>query len=316
MSEVFFEQLSMPRPDIDLGVGSGSQARQTAEIMIAMEPALEEKTPDWVLVYGDVNSTLAAALVSAKLGLKVAHVEAGLRSFDWRMPEEINRVVTDRLADLHFTSSRDGDAHLRSEGVPDHKIQFVGNVMIDTLLHLLPEATSSGVTGLSSRYALVTVHRPANVDDAGSARRLLGTLSTLLDELQVVFPVHPRTRCRLESYGLALPHHERLLPLDPLGYLEFLALLKHATVVVTDSGGVQEETTFLGVPCLTLRQSTERPVTVTEGTNVLVGNDDRLMRRHLRSVLAGDWKQGTVPERWDGRAAERIAEVLLGLAQK
>jgi UDP-N-acetylglucosamine 2-epimerase (non-hydrolysing) len=309
MSDVFFEQLGIPAPDVNLAVGSGTHARQTAEIMTRFEPVLLERQPDIVLVYGDVNSTVATALVCAKLGVRVGHVEAGLRSFDRTMPEEINRLVTDQLADLLFTPSEDGDVNLRKEGIPAEKIFRVGNVMIDSLVKLLPVAQRQSKNGLPERYALVTLHRPANVDDSATLKRLLQSLLEVNRDLAVIFPAHPRTRQRISDFGL---NADQLRVLDPLSYLDFLGLQSRATVVITDSGGIQEETTYLGVPCLTLRENTERPVTVTFGTNVLVGRDPDKLRSELSRVLAGQAKKGTIPPLWDGHAGERIAAVLAG----
>jgi UDP-N-acetylglucosamine 2-epimerase (non-hydrolysing) len=309
LSDVFVEQLGMAAPDVNLAVGSGTHARQTAEIMTRFEPVLLERKPDLVLVYGDVNSTVAAALVSAKLGVRVGHVEAGLRSFDRTMPEEINRLITDQLADLLFTPSEDGDINLQREGIPARKIFRVGNVMIDSLVKLLPAAQLRKQTDLPERYALVTLHRPANVDDSEILKRILQGLLDVSRDLCVIFPAHPRTRKRIAEFGL---HAGQLRLLDPLPYLEFLALQSRATVVITDSGGIQEETTYLGIPCLTLRENTERPITVTMGTNVLVGRDPYKLRLELSRVLAGESKKGAVPPLWDGCAGERIAVVLAG----
>src|SRR3954467_2435019 len=291
MSDIFFSQLEMPAPDVNLGVGSGSHARQTAEIMTRFEPVLLERQPDFVLVYGDVNSTIAAALVAAKLGIRVGHVEAGLRAFDWTMPEEINRVVTDRLADLLFTPSEDADANLECEGVPPEKIHRVGNVMIDSLLRLLPMAAKVPKNGLPERYALVTLHRPSNVDEGESLKNILQSLIEISESLDVVFPVHPRTRQRIAEFGL---NAKRVHLSEPLPYIEFLALQSRAAVVITDSGGIQEETTFLGIPCLTLRNNTERPITVTMGTNVIVGQDIEKLHSELSKVVRGNAKKGTV----------------------
>src|ERR1039458_10061044 len=307
MSDVFFEQLGIPAPDVNLAVGSGSHARQTAEIMMRLEAVVLDGKPDIVLVYGDVNSTVAAALVCAKLGVRVGHVEAGLRSFDRTMPEEINRLVTDQLADLLFTPSEDGDVNLQKEGIPAEKIFRVGNVMIDSLVKLLPAAQRQSKNGLPERYALVTLHRPANVDDSTTLKRLLQSLLEVNRDLAVIFPAHPRTRQRISDFGL---NAEQLRVLDPLSYVDFLGLQSRATVVITDSGGIQEETTYLGVPCLTLRENTERPVTVTLGTNVLVGRDPGKLRSELSRVLAGQAKKGTIPPLWDGHAGKRIAAVL------
>jgi UDP-N-acetylglucosamine 2-epimerase (non-hydrolysing) len=309
MSDVFFQQLGMPAPDVNLAVGSGTHAKQTAEIMIRLEPLVVERQPDIVLVYGDVNSTVATALVCAKLGVRVGHVEAGLRSFDRTMPEEINRLVTDHLADLLFTPSQDGDGNLQREGIPAEKIFCVGNVMIDSLVRLLPLARESKTDGLPDRYALVTLHRPANVDDSVTLKGLLESLLEVNRDLAVVFPAHPRTRKRIADFGL---NAGQLRLLDPLPYVDFLGLQSRATVVITDSGGIQEETTYLGVPCLTVRENTERPITVSMGTNVLVGRDREKLRSELSRVLGGKAKQGTVPPLWDGHAGERIADILVG----
>ena len=309
MSDVFFQQLGIPEPDVNLAVGSGSHAKQTAEIMIRLEPVILERQPDIALVYGDVNSTVATVLVCAKLGVRVGHVEAGLRSFDRTMPEEINRLVTDQLADLLFTPSEDGDENLRREGIPAEKIFLVGNVMIDSLVRLLPAAQNSKTNDLPERYALVTLHRPANVDDG---LRLKGILESLLEvnrDLSVVFPAHPRTRKRIEDFGL---NAGQLRVLDPLPYVDFLGLQSRATVVITDSGGIQEETTYLGVPCLTVRENTERPITVSMGTNVLVGRDREKLRAELSRILSGKAKKRTVPPLWDGNAGDRIADILVG----
>jgi len=309
MSDVFFEQLGIPAPDVNLAVGSGTHARQTAEIMTSFEPVLLEGKPDIVLVYGDVNSTVAAALVCAKLGVRVGHVEAGLRSFDRTMPEEINRLVTDQLADMLFTPSEDGDVNLQKEGIPAEKIFRVGNVMIDSLVKLLPAAQRQNRNRLPERYALVTLHRPANVDDGVILKRILQSLLEVSQDLSVIFPAHPRTRKRIVDFGL---HADRLQIVEPLSYLEFLGMQSRATVVITDSGGIQEETTYLGVPCLTLRENTERPVTVSLGTNVLVGRDPDKLRSELSRILAGNAKKGSIPPLWDGRAGERIAALLAG----
>src|ERR1700732_1734046 len=307
MSDVFFEQLGIPAPNVNLAVGSGSPAWQTAEIMIRLEPALVDGKPDVVLVYGDVNSTVAAALVGAKLGARIGHVEAGLRSFDRTMPEEINRLVTDQLADMLFTPSEDGDFNLQREGIPAERIFRVGNVMIDSLVKLLPAARRQNQNGLPERYALVTLHRPANVDDGVILKRILQSLLEVSQDLSVIFPAHPRTRKRIVDFGLQA---DRLQIVAPLSYLEFLGMQSRASVVITDSGGIQEETTYLGVPCLTLRENTERPVTVSLGTNVLVGRDPEKLRSELYRVLAGNAKKGTVPPLLERHAGERIAAVL------
>jgi UDP-N-acetylglucosamine 2-epimerase (non-hydrolysing) len=307
MSDVFFQQLGIPAPDVNLSVGAGSHASQTAEIMMRFEPVVLDHRPDLVLVYGDVNSTVAAALVCAKLRMRVGHVEAGLRSFDRTMPEEINRLVTDQLADLLLTPSEDGDVNLQREGVAPGKIHRVGNVMIDSLCRLLPAACQNENSGLPERYALVTLHRPSNVDESGVLKGILSSLLEISQQLAVVFPAHPRTRQRIAEFGL---NTAQLRLLDPLPYIEFLAFQRRATVVITDSGGIQEETTYLGVPCLTVRDNTERPVTVSMGTNTLVGHDSNKLRQELTNILNGHPKRGSVPPLWDGHAGERIAEVV------
>lgn len=314
MSDVFFDELRLPRPDVNLNVGSGTHATQTAEVMMRIEPVLRETAPDWMLVYGDVNSTMASALVAVKLGIRVAHVEAGLRSRDRTMPEEINRLVTDSIASLLLTPSADGDSNLAAEGIPAERIRLVGNVMIDTLVRLLPVARERWPPLQErwslDRFALVTLHRPSNVDDERKLVALLDTLGEISAELPVVFPIHPRTSESIRRAGFRLP--ENMIVIDPLGYLDFLALQERATVVITDSGGVQEETTYLGVPCLTMRANTERPVTITTGTNTLIGDDLALLRAQVREVIAGRGKRGAVPPLWDGRAAERIVDAVTG----
>ncbi len=315
MSDVFFEQLGLPRPDVNLEVGSGSHSRQTAEVMSRFEPVVLERKPDLVLVYGDVNSTVAAALVCAKLLVPVGHVEAGLRSGDRTMPEEINRLVTDQLADLLFTPSPDGDENLRREGIAVEKIHLVGNVMIDTLVRLQPTAEQRW-PALRSRldlgdnpYALVTLHRPSNVDEPQSLGRIVDALRDIAGWLPVVFPVHPRTRQRLASASATDGETGPRL-IDPVGYLDFLALQQHATVVITDSGGMQEETTFLGVPCLTLRENTERPITVEQGSNLLIGRDLDRLRMEVARILREGGKRGRIPSLWDGKASARIATAI------
>ncbi|HTS34130.1 MAG TPA: UDP-N-acetylglucosamine 2-epimerase (non-hydrolyzing) [Candidatus Solibacter sp.] len=320
MSGVFFQQLEMPAPDCNLEVGSGTHAEQTAKVMLAFEPVVAERKPDLVLVYGDVNSTVAAALVCSKLGAPVAHVEAGLRSGDRTMPEEINRILTDQLSELLFTPSQDGNDNLLREGIDASKIHLVGNVMIDTLLRLLPQAAPHFPQGIAQPYALVTLHRPSNVDDLPWLGELLATLTDLSSRMSVIFPVHPRTRQRFHDLGLANGNSPRLSLVEPLPYLEFLALQQRAAMVITDSGGIQEETTFLGVPCLTVRENTERPITLSRGTNQLVGRDLQQLRRAAATILLGNAALEKELERkpdlnrvplWDGHAAERIAEIIL-----
>ena len=316
MSESFFADLGIPRPDINLEVGSASHAEQTARIMMTFEQVILDERPDWVVVVGDVNSTMAATLVAAKLNVRVAHIEAGLRSRDRRMPEEINRLVTDALADLLLTPSRDADENLRREGIAPEKIRFVGNVMIDTLFRSLEQAKQSTVlTRLEAQpaaYAAMTMHRPSNVDDRETLAGILDALAAIGERLPIIFPVHPRTRARLEEFGL-LERAQRLKGLrmtEPLGYLDFLQLYSNSRLVLTDSGGIQEETTALGIPCLTLRHNTERPVTVSEGTNRVVGNDPAVIRREAFAALDSPPPRGRVPELWDGHAAARIVDAI------
>jgi UDP-N-acetylglucosamine 2-epimerase (non-hydrolysing) len=319
MSQVFFDELDLPRPDLNLEVGSGSHAWQTASVMTAIEPVLLEKQPDWVVVVGDVNSTLAAALVCAKLDVPVAHVEAGLRSFDRSMPEEINRLLTDQISSLLFTPSADGDANLLREGISPDKIHRVGNVMIDTLVHLLPKAELHwnllAPRLPSADYLLVTLHRPQNVDNPGTLAEILAALDGASRWLPVILPLHPRTRQAMAASGL-LPQSSGVHLWEPLGYLDFLALQAHARLVLTDSGGVQEETTFLGIPCLTVRPNTERPVTISQGTNQLVAASHEPLLNSIESRLLEGSRAYSLPELWDGEAAQRIAAVFLSLHQK
>lgn len=305
MSESFLQSLAIPKPDFNLAVGSSSHAQQTAAVMQRFEPVCLETKPDVVLVYGDVNSTVAAALVAAKLGIRVGHVEAGLRSRDWTMPEEINRVVTDRLSDLLFTPSRDAWDNLRAEGVPHERVHFVGNIMIDSLVALLPKARKRNGAA-HEPYALVTLHRPANVDHPETLRALLDALAELSHERQILFPVHPRTRARMEDLGWEPANGLKLL--DPVPYEEMLSLVLGSDLVITDSGGLQEETSFLGVPCLTVRPNTERPITCIQGTNRLVAAERQALVAAVRDVS----RRSAPPtiERWDGFAARRIAAVL------
>lgn len=311
MSDVFFQELGIPAPDVNLQVGSGSHAQQTAAIISRFEEVVLAKRPDTVLVYGDVNSTVAAALVCAKLGIRVGHVEAGLRSFDRTMPEEINRLLTDQISDLLFTPSQDGNENLAKEGIAPEKVFLVGNVMIDTLVRLLPKAEEHALPELPERFALVTMHRPGNVDDPEFMKAILHELHQISTKLPILFPIHPRTRQRLIDFGLVSYLNGSVRLMDPLSYLQFLGLQTRAAVVITDSGGIQEETTFLGVPCLTVRENTERPITTTLGTNVLVGRDMAVLARELKNVVERKNKGAQVPPLWDGRAAERIADVLV-----
>ncbi len=313
MSETFFADLGIPRPDVNLEVGSGTHAEQTARIMLAFEAVVLEHRPDWVVVVGDVNSTIAATLVAAKLGARVAHVEAGLRSRDRQMPEEINRLATDAIADLLLTPSRDADANLLSEGHAPEKIVFVGNVMIDTLLAQRDRARGSRILetlGLEAGgYAVLTLHRPSNVDEQATLAGIFGALERVAGSLPIVFPIHPRTRQRMREFGIAAS--ERIRIVDPLGYLDFLRLYSEARLVLTDSGGIQEETTALGVPCITLRTNTERPITVSEGTNQIVGTDPERIVAAAVDVLEGRRAVSRrIPEFWDGRAAVRVVDAL------
>jgi UDP-N-acetylglucosamine 2-epimerase (non-hydrolysing) len=310
MSQTFFEQLRIPRPDFDLEVGSGSHAVQTAEVMKRFEPVLLAERPDAVVVVGDVNSTIACALTSVKLGVPVAHVEAGLRSFDRTMPEEINRILTDAISRWLFVSEASGLENLRREGVPDERMHLVGNVMIDTLVACREqfEQASLAEVDLPARdYAVLTLHRPANVDQPATLRGLLGAIERIGERIPIVFPVHPRTRKALAEVEARLP---QLVLTEPLGYLEFMKLVGAARLVLTDSGGIQEETTYLGIPCLTLRRNTERPSTVEHGTNVLVGDDPEHIVRAALAALDQPPGRRQVPPLWDGKAAERIVSVL------
>jgi len=318
MSHIFFRELELPEPDIYLGVGSGRHGEQTGKIMIEYEKAIIDNLPDLVLVAGDVNSTMACSLVAAKLHIKVGHIEGGLRSRDWSMPEEINRIVTDRIADYLFITSLDADENLRAEGVGPQKIHFVGNTMIDSLNYYLPKVKQLNLRDKypieENKFILVTLHRPSNVDNATILGELLKVLYQIQERLPIVFPMHPRTRKMLTEFGLndILESAKNLIITEPLGYMEFLKLESTAFLVLTDSGGVQEETTALGIPCLTLRENTERPVTMWEGTNELVGSNPRKVLERTNAILNGERKTGKVPQYWDGHAAERLVAVLLG----
>ena len=318
MSDAFFDDLGMPKPDVYLGVGSGSHAVQTAKIMTEFEPVVLSEKPDWVLVVGDVNSTIACALVCSKLGIKFAHVEAGLRSRDRSMPEEINRILTDSISDLLFTTSQDADQNLAKEGIPTDKIRFVGNVMIDSLLKHLQLAESSNVREeldiADGGYAVTTLHRPSNVDDKGVFLGILDALIAVSARLPVIFPVHPRTRAKIVEFGFAdRIANSKIRLIDPLGYLDFMRLYSGARLVLTDSGGLQEETTVLGIPCLTLRHNTERPITIEMGTNILVGTDSEKIKQAAFDVLdfTNSSSQARIPPLWDGKTAVRICEELV-----
>jgi len=330
LCQVFFQDLGLPQPDVYLGVGSGSHAEQYARVLLAFEPVLREQRPDWVIVVGDVNSTLASALCASQMRIPVAHVEAGLRSFDRSMPEELNRILTDHLSEILFTSEPSGDQNLAREGIHEEKIRFVGNTMIDTLIAMLPQTEDGRIVkalGLwgsrdegpqiadksataRTAYVLVTLHRPQNVDNPVALSELLAALEGIARDLPVLFPVHPRTRRKIEENHLSVrPARTRLL--EPLGYLDFLTLMRHAKLVITDSGGIQEETTYLGVPCLTVRPNTERPVTIKMGTNRLVKrNKAAILKATYEALDGGQFERLPLPPLWDGRAAERIVEHL------
>lgn len=325
MSDAFFRDLQLPEPDVHLGVGSGNHGEQTGRVLIEFEKILLSEQPDLVIVVGDVNSTLACALAAVKLHIPVAHVESGLRSFDRSMPEEINRIITDAIADYLFTPSPDGDEHLLQEGIPPEKIFLVGDIMIDSLLFNLDQAKKRKILAdlglVDSPYALVTLHRPANVDNPETFGRILKGLLDVASRIPVIFPVHPRTRKQVSAFGLdgAFTFHEdfpvnsssaKIHCFEPFGYLDFLQLMSHAKVVLTDSGGIQEETTVLNIPCITLRDSTERPITLIEGTNVLVYDDPEKIVAEVSKVLDGQGRQGKCPKIWDGHTSERIVNIL------
>ncbi len=316
MSKFFFDDLQLPQPDVYLNIGSASHAVQTAKIMIEFEQVLLKEKPDAVLVVGDVNSTAACSIVASKMGIKIIHVEAGLRSNDRRMPEEINRILTDSISDLLFITEQSGLDNLKREGIPDEKVHLVGNVMIDSLIFFKEKAAQSTMLddlGLEKQsYALITLHRPSNVDDPDVFRRLISTFQKIEKELKLIFPIHPRSRKRISEFGLdeMIASMPNLKLLDPLGYLDFMNLMHNARVLLTDSGGIQEETTYLGIPCITMRENTERPVTMEVGTNVLVGSDTDMIYEEFKKVINGRAKKGSIPPMWDGHAAERIVDII------
>jgi UDP-N-acetylglucosamine 2-epimerase (non-hydrolysing) len=316
MSDNFFKQLEIPEPDINLGVGGGSHAEQTARIMIEFEKVLLQQKPGLVVVVGDVNSTIACSLVASKMGVRVAHVEAGLRSFDRTMPEEINRILTDAISDYLFTTEASARENLRREGIPDAKVHFVGNVMIDTLTHCVKKINGAALPydGLREHdYAVITLHRPSNVDDAAKLEKILDAFLEISRRIRLVMLLHPRTSKNIETFGLDRKLgkiSQSGIVAGPIGYLEMLRLNKGARMVITDSGGLQEETTYLGIPCLTMRENTERPSTVELGTNVLVGDDMDELTKNVECILSGKFKKGEKPPLWDGKAAERIVDVL------
>lgn len=317
MSKVFFEDLGMPKPDIYLGVGSASHAKQTAKIMIDFEEVCENETPEMVIVAGDVNSTIACALVARKLSIPVGHVEAGLRSFDMKMPEEINRILTDRISNLLFTPSKDANQNLAKEGMDSQCIKLVGNIMIDSLLNNIEKSEVSKIHHRfkikKGNYALITLHRPSNVDYEDSLTRIVEALEFIGENIPIIFPVHPRTTNMINEFGLEnrINQIPNLILTKPAGYLDFLALIKYSKVVLTDSGGLQEETTALGIPCITLRENTERPITVEEGTNTIVGNKTENIIKEWKNIIRNGGKSGRIPELWDGKTAIRISDIIV-----
>lgn len=314
MSKVFFEDLGLPKPDYYLGIGGGSHAEQTAKIMIEFEKILLAEKPDLIIVVGDVNSTIACSLVAAKLHVKIAHVESGLRSNDMDMPEEINRILTDRISDMMFVTEKSGLENLKKEGVSDDKVFFTGNVMIDSLVQHLPKADESCILkdyGLTPHnFVLVTLHRPSNVDSKDYLEQLISLLNTISEKRKLIFPIHPRTKSNMTKFGLDGMLHENVIVTDPIGYIDFMALTKNSELIVTDSGGIQEESTYMGVQCITVRDNTERPITVEVGTNQLIGTDLAKVKQAALEVLSGKTKKGKIPKLWDGKAAERITEII------
>lgn len=317
MSDVFFQELGIRKPDYNIGAGGGSHARQTAKIMTGFEKICEDDRPDMVLVVGDVNSTLACSIVAKKMHIPVAHVEAGLRSFDMRMPEEVNRMVTDSISDLFFVTEEQGMENLRKEGKKESSLYFVGHVMIDNLFYQLSKLERMGKNGFSfsefkqknPRYGVVTLHRPSNVDDPDTLKRIFRTLSEISDTIPLVFPIHPRTRKNMDRFSIVPGKNIKFT--DPLSYMEFLFLWKDAQLALTDSGGLQEETTAIGIPCLTLRENTERPITITQGTNVLTGTSREKILSAFEKIMSKNWKTGQRPKLWDGHASDRIADIIL-----
>jgi UDP-N-acetylglucosamine 2-epimerase (non-hydrolysing) len=315
MSKVFFEDLELPKPDFYLGIGSGSHAEQTAKVMIEFEKVLIKEKPDLIIVVGDVNSTIACSLTAVKLGIKIAHVEAGLRSFDRNMPEEINRILTDIISDFLFVTEKSGMDNLKREGIDERKVFFVGNVMIDSLINYTSKINYNEIADkynvIADNYIIITLHRPSNVDDVENLSELVSLIQDISAKSKIIFSVHPRTKKYLEKYNLIKNLNGNVQLTEPLGYIEFITLVKKASLVITDSGGIQEETTFLKVPCITLRTSTERPVTVDIGTNYLVGNDLSKARELTFSIIGGNSKSGEIPPLWDGKTSERIVEILV-----
>lgn len=315
MSNIFFCDLKLPKPDFYLGIGSGSHAEQTAKIMIKFEKVLIREKPDLIIVVGDVNSTLAASLVAAKMNIKIAHIEAGLRSFDRTMPEETNRIITDSVSDYLFVSERSGLENLKREGIDDEKIFFTGNIMIDNLIHYLPRTESSNILSkyglIKKKFVVATIHRPSNVDSEDKLRKIIYFINKVATRRKIIFSIHPRTRLKIKTYNLERLFIQNVILTEPFGYIDFLALLKNAELVITDSGGIQEESTFLKIQCLTIRNNTERPATVEIGTNQVVGADFEKTERFAYDVLNGKHKKGKIPELWDGKTAKRIAKILI-----
>ena len=315
MSKIFFDDLELQKPDFYLGVGSGSHAEQTGRIMIEFEKILLKEKPDLVIVVGDVNSTVACTLTAAKLHIKTAHVEAGLRSFDRKMPEELNRLLTDQISDFLFVTEKSGLDNLKKDGIPDNKVFFVGNGMIDSLAYFLKKTESSDslerFVVKHSNYVLVTLHRPSNVDSKEQLDKIVNMLNSIAQKRKIIFPIHPRTKSNIDRYSLLNKIDSNVILSDPIGYLDFLNLLRNAELVITDSGGIQEETTYLGVQCITVRRSTERPITVEIGTNHLVGDDFKQADKTADDILNGSIKRGSIPNLWDGKAAERISEIII-----
>lgn len=315
MSKIFFDELELPRPNFYLGVGSGSHAEQTGRIMIEFEKILISEKPAIVIVVGDVNSTLACSITAVKLGIEVAHIEAGLRSFDRTMPEEINRIITDSISNYLFVTEKSGIENLKCEGINENKIFFVGNVMIDSLISILPKIGKSNIISkynlVPRSYCLITLHRPTNVDDKVKLSELVKLIQKISEYKKIIFPVHPRTKKNLEKYDLLKFLNHNTIITEPLGYIDFIALLRNCNFILTDSGGIQEEATFLGIPCVTLRNTTERPITVEIGTNYLVGEEINNAYNYINEIFEGKYKKGTIPELWDGKAAERIVDILV-----
>ena len=314
MSTVFFDELQMPKPDFYLGISGGSHAVQTANIMIEFEKILLNEKPDLIIVPGDVNSTIAASLVAAKLHIPVAHVESGLRSFDRKMPEEVNRVITDEISDYLFVTEKSGLTNLKNEGVDENKVFFTGNVMIDSLVNFMPNIDKSDILEKlsikSGNYVLATFHRPSNVDNEYNLTQLIDAINSISKQRKVIFPIHPRTQNNLKQFGLSDKLNKNVIKLDPVGYIDFLSLTKNAELVITDSGGIQEETTFLGIQCITVRDNTERPITSEIGTNHMIGTDFNEVIIATKSIIAGNYKAGVIPDLWDGKASERIVEII------